>query len=82
MCCTIRFIFVVLYVLLSTSCVLCFCIVLCIVSPHASSCPFCICVQVYEPFPLGGKPIAVNNKYIVGSHSRACTYKLQLLSHL
>jgi hypothetical protein len=39
--------FLVLYVLISILCVLCFCIVLCIVSPHVHNRLFSICVQVY-----------------------------------
>ena len=35
--------FLVLFVLLSIFCILCFCIV----SPHVYSCPLAICVQVY-----------------------------------
>jgi hypothetical protein len=41
-------------------CILCSCIVLCIVSPHVCSCLFSICVQFYQPLPLGGNQLAVN----------------------
>ena len=59
--------FFVLYVLLSILCVLCFCIVLCIASPHAHSCLFSICVQIYRPLSPSGKPVVVN-KYVNHYH--------------
>jgi len=40
--------------------ILCFCIVLCIVSPYVHSCLFPVFIQVYRPLPPGGNPIAVN----------------------
>jgi hypothetical protein len=52
-----RFVFLFLYIFLSILCALCFYIVLCIVSPHAYSCLFSICI--YQPLPLGGNPNAV-----------------------
>jgi len=53
--------FLVLYIF-SILCILCFCIVLCIVSPFVYSCLFPIFVQVYRPLPPRGYPIA-ENKY-------------------
>ena len=52
--------FLVSYDLLSIMRVLCFSIVLCIVSPHVYSCLFSICVQFYRPLPLAGNPVTVN----------------------
>ena len=51
--------------LFSILCILCFCIVLRIVSPFVYSCLFPVCtVHVYRPLSRGGKPIAVNtSKY-------------------
>jgi len=49
----------------SIFCVLCFGIVLCIVSPHMYCCLFSICVQLYQPLPLGANPIAVNKSHII-----------------
>ena len=61
--------FLVLYVLLSILCVLCFCIALCTVSPHVYNCFFSICIKVYWPWPLPtcGNRIAVN-KYRITSY--------------
>jgi hypothetical protein len=53
--------FLVLYVLLYISCVLCFCIV----SPNAYSCLFSICVQYYLQLSPGGNPNAVNKCHII-----------------
>ena len=44
---------------------MCFCIVLCIVSPHVYDCLFSIFAQVYGPLPPGGNIIAVNKYDIV-----------------
>ena len=57
--------FLVLYVWLLILCVLCFCMVLCIVSLHVYSCLFSICVQFYLPLPAGRRPIAVNKYHII-----------------
>jgi hypothetical protein len=53
--------FLVLYGLLSILCVLCYRIVLCIVSPHVYlyGCLLFICIQFYRPLPPGGGPVAV-----------------------
>ena len=56
--------FIVLYIWPSILCVLCFCLLLCIVSPLVHSCLFSICVQIYWPLPLDGNPIAVNKYHI------------------
>jgi len=57
----VRFMSLILFVFLfSILCILCFCIVLCIVSPFVYSCLFPIFVQVYRPLPTGGNPVAVN----------------------
>ena len=67
--------FLGLYVLLSISCVLCFCIVSRIVSPHVHNCLFSICLQYYQLSP-GGNPSAVN-KYIISYNTQyvySCTY--------
>ena len=50
--------------LVSTLCILCVCIVLCIISPFVHSCPFLTFMQVYQPLPPGGNPIAVNKYHI------------------
>jgi hypothetical protein len=55
----------IVYVLLSFLCVLCFCIVLCIVSPQAYSCLFSICLQFYLPLPPSLNPTAVNKYHIL-----------------
>ena len=55
------FVFCVFFYIL---CILCFRVVLFIVSPVVNSCLFPIFEQVYRPMPPGGKPIAVN-KYII-----------------
>jgi len=76
--------FLVLYVLLSISCVLCFCTVSCIVSPHVYRCLFSICVQYYRQLSPGGNPTAVN-KYIISynthsyirAHTQTRTYTQQ-----
>ena len=62
--------FLVLYVSLSMLCVLRFCIVLCIVSPHVYNYLFCICVQFYRPLPPGGNPTAVNKYHIMSYHTK------------
>jgi len=46
--------------LFSISYTLCFCIVLCIISPFLYICLFPIFVQVYRPLPQGENPMAVN----------------------
>jgi hypothetical protein len=57
--------FLVLYVLPSILCALCFCIVLCIgLLMYIVVLFLFICVQVYGPLPPGDNPIAVN-KYII-----------------
>jgi len=43
----------------SISCFLCFCFVLCIVSPFVYICLFPIPVPVYRPLPPGGNPVGV-----------------------
>jgi hypothetical protein len=48
----------------STLHILCFCIVLCIVSPFTYSCLFPIFVQVYRPLSPDENPIAVNKYHI------------------
>jgi hypothetical protein len=48
--------------LFSSSRILCFCIVLCVVAPSAYSCLFPIIIQAYRPLPPGGNRIA-GNKY-------------------
>jgi hypothetical protein len=60
----------VLHILLSGLCFLCFCIVFCIVSPHVRRCCCFICIQVYRLLPPGGNPTAVN-KYIIPYHYRS-----------
>ena len=57
--------FLVLYVLLSVLSVLCFRIVLCIVSTHVYSCLFSICIQFYRPLQPVGNPIVVNTYHII-----------------
>ena len=59
---------------------LCFCIVLCIVSPFLYSCIFPILVQVQIPLPPGGNPAAVN-KYIIYQNRRHATTFLITISH-
>jgi len=61
------FVFLFCFFLFSVLCILCFCSVLCIVSPFVYTCPFPIFVQVYRPLPPGGNPVAVN-KYQVLSY--------------
>jgi hypothetical protein len=68
--------FLVGYVLLSISCVLCFCTILCIASPYVYSCLFSTCVQVYRQLPPGETPIAVN-KYII-----SCIILTRILVHI
>ena len=64
----IPFVFVFCFeFLFSMLCILCFCIVLCTVSPFAYYCLFPIFVQFYRPLPPGGNPIAVN-KYLTISY--------------
>jgi hypothetical protein len=48
----------------SILCILCFCIILCTLSPFVYSCLFPIFVQVYRPLSPGGNPIAVNEYHI------------------
>jgi len=55
----------VLYVLPSIVCILCFCIALYIVSQFVHSCTFAIFVQVYRLLPPGGNPITVNKYQII-----------------
>ena len=49
----------------SVLCILCFCVVLCIVSPFVYSCLYPIFVQVYRQLPPGGNPNAVNKYHII-----------------
>ena len=53
----------------SILCILCFCILLCLVSPFAYSCLFPIFVQIYRPLPPGRNPIALN-KYYTSCHKK------------
>ena len=46
----------------------CFCIVLCTVSPFVYSCLFPIFIQVHRPLPTGGNPIAVRKYCIITYH--------------
>lgn len=52
------------YVLLSILCVVCFCIVLCVVSPNLYFCFFSVCVQAYQSLPPGGNQIAISKYHI------------------
>jgi hypothetical protein len=56
----ILFMYVFLFRMFSVVCILCFCIVLCIVSPFVYNCLFPIFIQVYRPLPPAGNPAAVN----------------------
>ena len=59
--------FVLCFVFLfSTLCILCFSIVLCIVSPLVLSLPYFS--QVYRPLPPGGNPIALNKHNVLSCH--------------
>ena len=49
------------YVFFCMFCVLCFGIVFCIVSPHMYGCLFPICVQLYQPLPLGATQLQLIN---------------------
>ena len=63
--------------LFSIFCILCFYIVLCIVSPFVYSCLFPIYVQVCRPLTPGGNPIAVNKYHIITRlHLCFCVYML------
>jgi hypothetical protein len=53
-----------IYVLLYILCVLCFCIAVCIVSPHVYSYLLSCCVQLYRTLPPGGNPTGVNKYHI------------------
>ena len=59
-----KFVFIFFCVLFSILCGLCFCIVLCVVSPHVYSCFFPICAAVNAPLLPSGKPTAVNKCHI------------------
>ena len=48
-------------------CILFFCTVLCIVSPHVYSCFSFSHVQVYGPLSLGGSLVAVNKYHHISS---------------
>ena len=62
----ILFMFVFLFcTFFSISCILCFCVVFCPVSPFVHSCLFPIFVQVYQPLAPAGNPIAVNKYNII-----------------
>ena len=64
--------FLVLHILLSILCVLCFCIV----SPLVYSRLFSICVQFYWPLPPGGNPFPVKKyhiKYSNNNTDNVCT---------
>jgi len=52
--------------------ILCFCIVLCIVSPFVYSCLFPIFAQNSRPLPPGGNLIAVNKYHIVSQKTSPC----------
>ena len=62
-----------MHVLLSILCVMCFCIVLCIVSPNVYSCLSSICVDVYWSLPPGGNPVAVNKCHIMSNQRMLIT---------
>ena len=53
--------------------ILCLCVVLCITSPFIHSCIFPICLQVYQPLPPGGNPIAANKYHIPARKSAFVT---------
>jgi len=44
---------------------MCFCNVVCIVSPFVYRCLFAIFIQVYQPLPAGGNPLALNKYNII-----------------
>jgi hypothetical protein len=63
--------FLVFYVFLSVLSVLCFRIILCIVSTYVCSRLFSICVQGYRPLQPVGKPISVDTYHIMGARGNA-----------
>jgi hypothetical protein len=68
LCCVLitRSMFVFMFcIFFSFLCVLCFRTVLCVVSLHAHSPFVSIFIQVYEPLPPGGNPLAVNKYHII-----------------
>ena len=58
------YVFNIFLCLFSMLYILCFCIVLCTVSPFVYRCLFPIFVQDYWPLPPDGNPIAVNKYHI------------------